>query len=44
MNYVNNIEEISDNINSNTIINADCIETMKHIKDKSIDCNIGVKI
>lgn len=38
MNYVNNIDELSDYINSDTIINADCIEAMKHIKDKSIDC------
>ena len=37
MNIYNNINEIINIIPNNSIINADCLEAMKFIKDKSID-------
>lgn len=40
MNIINNVSEIVGQISSNSIVNADCLEAMKFIKDKSIDCVI----
>ena len=39
MNIYNSIEEVKNigQINENSLVNADCLEAMKHIKDKSID-------
>lgn len=40
MNYIKNLNEIVGHINSDSLINADCLEAMKLIEDKSIDCII----
>ena len=40
MNYFKCINDIKENICSDSLINADCIEAMKFIQDKSIDCII----
>ncbi len=39
MNICENLKEISDigQIQSNYLINADCLEAMKYITDKSVD-------
>ena len=37
MNVINSIEEIQEEIKGSSIIKGDCLEVMKHIKDKSID-------
>lgn len=39
MKIYNNIEEVVNigQINANSLINADCLEAMKYIKDKSVD-------
>lgn len=36
----NNINEIVGHIHEDSLINTDCLEAMKFIKDKSIDCII----
>jgi DNA modification methylase len=40
MNTFNNIQEVISvgQISANSIVNADCLEAMKYIADKSIDC------
>ena len=40
MNTFNNIQEIISvgQISANSIVNADCLEAMSYIADKSIDC------
>lgn len=40
MNYIKNLKEIVGHIHSDSLINADCLEAMKLIEDKSIDCII----
>jgi site-specific DNA-methyltransferase (adenine-specific) len=37
MNIYNNINEIENELNPNSLVNGDCLEVMKLIKDKSID-------
>lgn len=39
MKIYNNIEEVVNigQINANSLINTDCLEAMKYIKDKSVD-------
>ena len=37
MNIYNNIEEIGEILSPNSLVNADCLDAMKYIKDKSID-------
>lgn len=36
----NDMNEIVGHIHGNSLINADCLEAMKLIEDKSIDCII----
>jgi DNA modification methylase len=40
MNILNNIQEVISvgQIPANSVVNADCLEAMKYIADKSIDC------
>lgn len=40
MYYIKNLNEIVGHISSDSLINADCLEAMKLIEDKSIDCII----
>ena len=40
MNYIRNLKEIVGHIHGDSLINADCLEAMKLIEDKSIDCII----
>lgn len=40
MNYIKKLKEIVGHIHSDSLINADCLEAMKLIEDKSIDCII----